>query len=112
MHRTSFLAAIVAAALAAAPAAAQKPPPLGARDAPSGKPPPLGGPDAARPPPREGAPPRGPSEGERASASGTGFLVADGRVLTNAHVVEGCARMTARNARNERVPARVDTVDP
>ncbi len=98
MHRLLFLIA----ALAAAPAAAQKPPPLGAPDLPSAKPPPLGTLAPARPL---------PPIGERAKASGTGFIVAAGRVLTNNHVVEGCGRMTARNAAGQRVPARVDATD-
>jgi S1-C subfamily serine protease len=33
-------------------------------------------------------------------------------VLTNNHVVEGCARMTARNTRDQRAPARIDATDP
>jgi S1-C subfamily serine protease len=102
MHRLLLLLA----ALAAVPAAAQKPPPLGAPDIPSGKPPPLAAPTPA-PAPRRPIPPAG----ERAAASGTGFLVAEGRVLTNYHVVEGCVRMAARNAAGERVPARVDATD-
>ena len=103
MHRLLILLA----ALAAVPAAAQKPPPLGAPDLPSAKPPPLGVPGPVRPAPREPVPPAG----ERARASGTGFIVAEGRVLTNNHVVEGCGRMTARNATGQRVPARVDATD-
>ncbi|CAH2600462.1 Trypsin-like peptidase domain-containing protein [Rhodovastum atsumiense] len=108
MNRCAVLAAgLVAALVVATPAGAQKPPPLGAPDVPSGKPPPLGAPEAGRPPLRE--PP--PTAGERPAASGSGFLVADGRVLTNAHVVAGCRRMTARNIRGERVPARIDAQD-
>ena len=33
-----------------------------------------------------------------ARSSGTGFVVSEGRLLTNNHVVEGCGRMMARNA--------------
>ena len=105
MTRSFFLAGVLLAGLAGA-AAAQKPPPLDAPDVPSGKPPPLAAP--LRPVPR----PPPPAGGERAAASGTGFVVATGRVLTNNHVVEGCARMTARNAAGERVPARVLATDP
>jgi S1-C subfamily serine protease len=104
MQRNLFRLIVLLAALVAGPAAAQKPPPLGAPDVPSGKPPPLG----AIAPPR----PAPPATGGRAVASGTGFLVAADRVLTNNHVVEGCARMTARNAAGRLVAARVDATDP
>jgi len=83
-------------------ALAAKPPPLGADEA---KPPPL---EAALPNLRVGPP---PPEG-RASASGSGFVVGDGRVLTNNHVVEGCARMSARNSAGARVLATVLATDP
>ena len=132
MHQPSFLVAVLLAALVAGPAAAQKPPPLDDTDEPSGKPPPLGAvggqagkppPLGARPafrPPTFAAPPpvravpgaAPPAGGGRAAASGTGFLVAEGRVLTNTHVVEGCARMTARSATGAVAPARVDAKDP
>lgn len=72
-----------------------------ATPAQAAKPPPLGD-DPAPPAPRNAA---------RPSASGTGFMVADGRILTAAHVVQGCNRMTARNARNQTVTARIDAVD-
>jgi S1-C subfamily serine protease len=52
-----------------------------------------------------------PSEGERPSSSGTGFVVADGRIMTNNHVVDECGRMVVRNAAGTRYPARVDVVD-
>ncbi len=91
---------LLAALLIAAPAYAQKPPPLGAE---GGKPPPLG---AALPPLRQAPPPEG-----RAAASGSGFIVAEGRVLTNNHVVEGCQRMSARNAAGGRVAAGVLATD-
>ncbi len=85
-----------------------------------GKPPPLGGPDA--PPPRSpfaDAPvvpsqpgsDRLPPPGSRAASSGTGFMVAEGRVMTNNHVVAECASMVARNAQGARVPARVLATD-
>ncbi len=88
-----------------------------------GKPPPLGVSSSFDPgtlpriegPRNEG--PRGdgggrlPSEGERPTSSGTGFVVADGRVMTNNHVVDECGRMVVRNAAGTRYPARVDVVD-
>ena len=85
---------------------------------PSGKPPPLGAVPAVvappAPPGRQAAPGRGgvPPANERADSSGTGFVVAEGRVLTNNHVVDDCARMVARGAEGERVSARVLATDP
>ena len=121
-HRGLAVVGTVLSLLGAAaicPAMAQKPPPLGEPDvrppapsrAPGGKPPPLGGTDGSRQPPGPDAPPRAPDDDQQAAASGTGFVVASGRLLTNNHVVEGCARMTARNALNQRVGARVDATD-
>jgi S1-C subfamily serine protease len=74
-----------------APALAQKPPPLAPGELPAL---------------RE---PRAPAG--HASASGTGFMVGEGRLLTNNHVVEGCARMSARNAAGRLVAARVVATD-
>ncbi|MCR0984479.1 S1C family serine protease [Roseomonas populi] len=49
---------------------------------------------AAAPPPARG---RGRNEGkEAATLTGSGFLVAAERVMTNQHVVDGCARITLR----------------
>lgn len=97
--RTQFIALL----LLAGPAMAAKPPPLGTDEA---KPPALGSSNLpalrAGPPPPEG----------RAAASGSGFIVGAGRVLTNNHVVEGCARMSARNASGARVSAAVLATDP
>ena len=125
---TSFQVALARVALAwvlllAGPALAQKPPPLGAPDptpgrrvAPTeaglpGKPPPLGAPDESG----RGEGGRGdgsmPGARERASSSGTGFVVADGRVLTNNHVVADCGRLVVRNAAGTRVPGRVTATD-
>jgi S1-C subfamily serine protease len=87
----------------ALPAVAAKPPPLGADETPHGKPPPVGVPASKAP-----AAPRG----GRPAASGSGFAVADGRLLTNNHVVEGCARLVARNAQGASAPAPVLAVDP
>ncbi len=66
---------------------------------PRGKPPPL----------QPGEEPEEPSG--RASSSGTGFVVAEGKLLTNNHVVDECARMVARNARGERQDAKIVVVD-
>ncbi len=111
----------VAGALLASPALAQKPPPLGSSERPprvregaeSGlpaKPPPLGAPDA---PPSRPAPGQAglPNDGERPSSSGTGFVVLEGRVLTNNHVVQDCVRLVVRNAAGQKVPGRVLATD-
>ncbi len=118
---------MAAALLAAAPAVAQKPPPLGLPGVPApsakrtyggspsdplpGKPPPLGVPTGSRE--EAGRPPdeRLPPDRESASRSGTGFVVADGKVMTNNHVVDECRRMVIRNADGVRFPARVDVTD-
>jgi len=109
---------LCAASLAGEAAVAAKPPPLD-DTTPSmemGKPPPIGAPEAMRPPlaPAPGPPipalalrPAG-----RLYSSGSGFIVADGRVLTNNHVVSGCKSVLARNARAETRPARLDAADP
>ncbi len=76
--RVGVLWAVLAVALAA-----RQPPPAD-MDVPSGKPPPLRPGEWAKP--------------DHPSASGTGFVVAPGRLLTNDHVVEGCGHMVARNA--------------
>ncbi len=63
----------------------------------AGKPPP--GPDPSPPMSPDGAsaarpPATAPSpRTQRRAATGTGFIVAEGRVLTNEHVTQGCARM-------------------
>ena len=118
----------------------QKPPPLGAPDAPQfgqqpdGKPPPLDVSPRGRPPQNGGRP--GPSSSNVPSrrpftlpfmnggnddlppdsvspvSSGSGFAVLDGRLLTNNHVVADCSRMVARNTHGQRVVARVDVTDP
>ena len=65
---------------------------------PPGKPPPL------RPGERSGAPPHPES-------TGTSFVAAEGRLLTNNHVVEGCRRMVARNAKGVEQTAQVIATD-
>jgi len=99
-----ILLAMLALLLPAGLAWAAKPPPLGADETTAaGKPPPLGGASApsTRPPP----------EG-RVAETGSGFVVGDGHVLTNFHVVEGCNRLAARNAAGQRVAAKVAATDP
>jgi hypothetical protein len=108
----------------AAPAAAQsggKPPPLppgawpeaeggrgdpresGAVATPGRKPPPL--------PPGNG--PFGVDPGQRrARASGSAFVVAPGRVLTNHHVIEGCTEIRLRTSGGADLPASVAASDP
>jgi len=84
-----------------------------------GKPPPFGASSSSFDPgtlpriegPRGDAGSRLPAEGERPTSSGTGFVVADGKILTNNHVVDECGRMVVRNAAGTRFPARVDVVD-
>ena len=64
----------------------------------------------AKPPPAAGpapgpamAPPRPGGTGRL--STGTGFVVARQRVLTNHHVVEGCRRITVRGAEGRELPA-------
>jgi S1-C subfamily serine protease len=78
-------------------------PPGGRGNATSGKPPPL-------PPGSDGLPP-GRGGGPRTTSSGTAFVVAPGRVLTNAHVVEGCNDIRLRAEAGREVTARVATAD-
>jgi S1-C subfamily serine protease len=84
----------------ALPILAAKPPPLGADEALPGKP------SAALPALRGPSAPDG-----RVSATGSGFIVGEGRILTNNHVVEGCTRLAARNAQGQRVAAQVIGTD-
>ncbi len=84
-----------------------------------GKPPPLGAPDRATPPRPDRTPGPQPSDradrlpgaNERPTSSGTGFVVADGKLMTNHHVIEGCNRLVVQNAAKQRVPARVTASD-
>ncbi len=109
--------ALLACCLALAPPAlAQKPPPLGVPwdGVPAGKPPPLGD-DGARPSAKFGLDnqePGGlPRAGERAFASGTGFVVAEGKLLTNRHVIATCLHVVARDADGAKLPTRIEGVD-
>ncbi|MBR0672580.1 trypsin-like serine protease [Roseomonas soli] len=70
---------------------------------PRDKPPPLG----ASAPGRPGASPGG----RQAVSSGTGFVVAPRQIMTNHHVAEGCAAMTARLAGGQEIPATVIAAD-
>jgi S1-C subfamily serine protease len=80
---------------------AKPPPPVSAdptSDVPRGKPPPLR-------PGERGAGTQTPA------STGTSFIAATGRLLTNNHVVEGCGRMVARNAAGQEQVARVLATD-
>ncbi len=106
------------------PQQAAKPPALGAPGAP-----PAPG-QAARPGSKPPAlPPAGPAPGGSASAkpaplppgsgtamprqvsSGTGFVIGQGRLMTNNHVVRDCTEMRARIATGAELPARVLATD-
>ena len=105
-----------------------KPPPLGVEPAPApaapgGKPPPLGaappqGPAVAavpggKPPPLPpGSGPFGVAPGgRRAVSSGTGFVVAPSRILTNHHVARECSEMRVRTSTGTELTARVGATD-
>ncbi len=92
------LAIALCLCLPALPIMAAKPPPLGADESPSGKPAPAN--------PALRAPPEG-----RVNATGSGFIVGDGKILTNSHVVDGCTRLAARNAVGQRVAAQIVATD-
>jgi serine protease Do len=66
-------------------------------------------PSAAAPTPTPGAPPQA---GRGRASTGTGFVVARDRVLTNHHVIDGCNAITVRTADGRNLtatmPARVD----
>jgi S1-C subfamily serine protease len=110
--------AALARAVGARAAVVGKPPPPGAATPHSagGKPPP--GVDRPVPlpagvtpgpaPPRVDAPP--PAELRRAS-TGTGFIVAEGRVLTNHHVIDGCRRVVGVLPNGRRVDLAIGPRD-
>ncbi|MCA3425788.1 MAG: trypsin-like peptidase domain-containing protein [Roseomonas sp.] len=76
---------------------------------PTEKPPPLPRQGAEAELPREKPPPLAPGEraARRAVSSGTGFVVAARRIMTNHHVIEGCAEVAARLPDGREVPTRV-----
>ena len=90
------------------------------------KPPPLGA-DERLAPPNTGAPSTGipgrvapdrvspdsnaPRPGEQPTSSGTGFVVAEGRVMTNNHVITDCSRVAVRTPAGQRLTARVGPID-
>lgn len=77
---------------------------------PTAKPPPLpAGPQMGAIPGKPGGPGSGagPADPGRMVSSGTGFVVAPGRALTNAHVVERCRAVRVRLANGNDAPARV-----
>lgn len=98
-----------------APAPDGKPPPIGeARPLPratNGKPPPGADrpvplPAGVAPAPRPDRPPPtdpGPRQAQRRASTGTGFVVAAGKVLTNHHVIDGCRRTVGVLASGRRV---------
>ncbi len=48
---------------------------------------------------------------ERARSSGTGFVISETRALTNHHVIDGCQRLTVRNAAGKVLPATIEASD-
>ncbi len=119
MPRHALLPALLLAAAATGALAQGKPPPTNAPQGPvasafpplpTTKPPPLGaapggGPAVAGKP---GGPlPAPPGGTGRMLSSGTGFVVAPGRALTNAHVVEDCRGVRVRAPGGADLPARV-----
>ncbi|MCA3282672.1 MAG: trypsin-like peptidase domain-containing protein [Roseomonas sp.] len=104
-------------------ALAQRPPPLPPVQSPRAtlpteKPPPLphqsgGAPGTQAELPRDKPPPLAPGEraARRAVSSGTGFVVAARRIMTNHHVIEGCAEVAARLPDGRELPARVMASD-
>jgi S1-C subfamily serine protease len=63
-------------------------------------------PGPARPPPPTPAPAQ-----QRRASTGTGFIVAEGRVLTNHHVIDGCQRVVGVLASQRRVDLSVGPRD-
>src|SRR5947208_13033973 len=69
---------------------------------PTAKPPPL---PPGSDPFQGGGVPGGVAPARRPVSSGTGFVVAPGRLLTNWHVAQGCHELRARSARGVEVTA-------
>lgn len=93
----------------APPAAPSRPPVAAAPPAPPAT-------AASRPPAPTPATPGTPpaaagTPGLRAVSSGTAFIVAQRRLMTNAHVVVGCTEMRARRQDGTEIVARVDAAD-
>ncbi|WP_291298940.1 serine protease [Elioraea sp.] len=111
---------------------APQPAPLPQQAAPqqaarTGKPPPAVGPDRPEPIPggrvvalpNPGAPPNPGQQGQqqgqpprqqgalRRASTGTGFVVAEGRIVTNHHVIDGCSALNGLIAGGRRVPLQV-----
>lgn len=83
--------------------------------APDRKPEPLPGGVAAGPGTAPGARPA-PGPGQRPNpnaraSTGTGFVVGPEQVLTNHHVIEGCARILVRTADGRSLPGQVPAAD-
>ena len=49
---------------------------------------------------------------DRPTSSGSGFVVAPGRALTNHHVIDGCQRVSFRTPQGQTIQARVLASDP
>jgi S1-C subfamily serine protease len=121
MHRRiALLPALFLALIAGGDAMGQgKPPPLppgggapqsGFPPLPTTKPPALPPRAQAGVPGKPGAPQPGAGPGRMVS-SGTGFIVARGRALTNHHVIEGCRGVQMRATGGADLPARVIASD-
>jgi hypothetical protein len=95
-----------------APGVAPAPAPAAFPPLPTQKPPPLA---AAQPPVvagKPGAPAPAPPGGTgRTLSTGTGFVVAPGRAVTNHHVIDDCRGVRLRSATGADLPARVLAAD-
>lgn len=78
---------------------------------PTTKPPPLGVAPEPATAGKPGGPAPTPGGAQRMVSSGTGFMVAAGRALTNHHVIEECRTVRVRSAAGADLPARVATFD-
>ncbi|MBM3591224.1 MAG: trypsin-like peptidase domain-containing protein [Alphaproteobacteria bacterium] len=110
MIQRAFLLGLIGLAFGAV-AFAQKPAPAPSPGAalPTEKPPPLPRQGAGAELPRDKPPPLAPGEraARRAVSSGTGFVVAASRIMTNHHVIDGCAEVAARLPNGQEIPTRV-----
>jgi hypothetical protein len=87
---------------------AQPAPAAGFPPLPRSKPPPLAAAPAVVVPGKPGAPAAPPQGGTgRTLATGTGFVVAPGRALTNHHVIEDCRAVRVRTAGGAELNARI-----